>query len=86
MLDFETYSFAVPFYDNLRPYQKLPFQFSLHLFKSLYTKPKHYSFLAKGKKDPRIKLIKKMKRRLGYKGSIKFHTAREVDYFFLYGI
>ena len=70
LLDFETYSSAVPYYDNSRPYQKLCFQFSLHIFKSLYTKPKHYSFLGRGKKDPRIKLIKKMKRRLGNKGSI----------------
>jgi hypothetical protein len=29
-LDFETYQTAIPLYDGLKPYQQIPFQFSVH--------------------------------------------------------
>ncbi len=30
-LDFETFSSAIPLFDDVRPYQQVPFQFSIHL-------------------------------------------------------
>jgi len=69
-LDFETYATAVPLYDGLRPYQPIPFQFSLHIQKSKGSKPEHYSFLAEGDKDPRKEFVSKLKEVLGDKGSI----------------
>jgi len=51
-LDFETYSIAIPIYDGLKPYQQIPFQFSLHVQDSNGS-VKHFSFLADGNKDPR---------------------------------
>lgn len=66
-LDFETYSTAIPIYDGLKPYQQLPFQFSLHIVDK---ETKHISFLAEGKEDPRKEFAKKIKESLGEKGSI----------------
>lgn len=33
-LDFETYNHAIPLYDGQRPYQQIPFQYSLHILDS----------------------------------------------------
>ena len=76
-LDFETYCTAIPLYNKLRPYQNIPFQFSLHVVKdekSPGTAPsaqvKHYSFIAQGEKDPRKEFIETLKPLLANKGSI----------------
>ena len=69
-LDFETYGTAIPLYDNLKPYQQIPFQFSLHIIEKKGKKPKHYSYLADGNTDPREKFIDELKKLLGSKGSI----------------
>ncbi len=67
-LDFETFGSAIPFYDKSKPYQQIPFQFSLHVDDG--KEVKHYSFLASGKEDPRKKFVSELKRLLGSKGSI----------------
>jgi len=69
-LDFETYGTVIPLYDNLKPYQQIPFQFSLHVIEKKGNKPKHYSYLADGNSDPREDFIIELKRLLGTKGSI----------------
>jgi len=68
--DFETISPAVPLFDGTRPYQKIPFQFSLHVVESEDSKPEHVSFLAEGTGDPRPELLSELKKVLGNKGSI----------------
>jgi len=87
-LDFETYHTAIPLYNGLKPYQQIPFQFSVHKIDSKGKKT-HYSFIASGKKDPRKKFISAIKRKLGGKGSIivynqSFEQARlkEIGEFF----
>ncbi|MDP2925201.1 MAG: DUF2779 domain-containing protein [Nanoarchaeota archaeon] len=69
-LDFETIGTAIPLYDNAKPYQQIPFQFSLHVIEKESAKPKHYSYLADGNNDPREEFIEKLKKLLGTKGSI----------------
>jgi hypothetical protein len=51
-LDFETFMPAVPLYRGTRPYQMLPFQWSLHQVDSKGT-VSHQEFLAEGTSDPR---------------------------------
>lgn len=51
-LDFETVSPAIPLYAGTRPYQPLPFQWSLHHL-DLRGKLTHRDFLAEGHSDPR---------------------------------
>lgn len=68
-LDFETYQTAIPLYDGLKPYQQIPFQFSVHKIDEKGKKT-HYSFIASGKKDPRKKFINAINKKLGTKGSV----------------
>ena len=69
-LDFETISPVVPLFDGTRPYQQIPFQFSLHVVMKEHAMPEHYSFLAEGTKDPRPELLSRLKELLGEQGSI----------------
>ncbi len=74
-LDFETFMTAIPMYDQVHPYQILPFQFSLHIVPSPGSEPKHYSFLADSNMDPRPELLKQLKALLGKEGSIIAYYA-----------
>ena len=69
-MDFETYATAIPLYNGLRPYQPIPFQFSVHLIEKHGEKAKHFSFIAEGSGDPRKKFIEELKKVLGKKGTI----------------
>lgn len=51
-LDFETMSPAIPVYPGTRPFQRLPFQWSLHYVDGVDTLT-HQAFLADGQEDPR---------------------------------
>lgn len=68
--DFETIMPSVPEFDHSRPYQQLPFQFSLHIKHKPNSELEHYSFLGDGITDPREAIIKEMIKLLGNKGSI----------------
>jgi len=69
-IDFETVSAAIPLYDNSRPFQQVPFQFSVHVWESWDKEPKHYSFLAEDRSDPRPAFMKSLKSLIGLTGSI----------------
>ncbi|MCA9459277.1 MAG: DUF2779 domain-containing protein [Nanoarchaeota archaeon] len=56
-IDFETYNPPIPIYDGMKPYQRIPFQFSLHIQNSHDDKLIHYEFLAEGRSDPREDFI-----------------------------
>ncbi len=56
-MDFETFQPAVPLYDNSKPYQQIPFQYSIHLKEKKDGELKHFEFLAEPGEDPRIKFI-----------------------------
>jgi len=68
--DFETFSTVIPLYDGIKPYQKIPFQYSMHILESIEGQPKHHDFLAEGLEDPREKLLSNLKKQIGDKGSI----------------
>jgi hypothetical protein len=68
--DFETVMEGVPKYDNTRPYQQVPFQYSLHYQKSVSGVPQHSEFLGNGTDDPREGLIKQMIHDFSDEGSI----------------
>ena len=73
-LDFETFMTAIPLLDNSRPYQQVPFQFSLHTLADLAQEPKHYSWLWDGKDDPRRLMLEQLKELLGHEGSIVIYN------------
>ena len=55
-LDFETFQMPIPLYDNISPYQQIPFQYSLHIIKKENGELLHKEFLADSGIDPRRKL------------------------------
>jgi hypothetical protein len=74
-LDFETFGLAIPLYDGTRPYQDIPFQFSLHVVESPLSKPVQHSFLGDGTEDPRPRLLRELQRVLGSEGSIVAYNS-----------
>jgi hypothetical protein len=80
-LDFETIGTAIPLFDDSRPFQQIPFQFSLHILRSKNAKPEHHSFLAVGPADPRPEFMRQLRDALPEAGSVvtynaSFETAR----------
>ncbi len=69
-LDFETFSTAIPLFDGSKPYQKIPFQYSIHVLYSMEENPERREFLACGLEDPRREIISRLKDDLGDNGSI----------------
>ena len=71
-LDFETCSFAVPEFEGTRPYQRLPFQFSLHVVTN--GKKQHFEYLHDGKDDPRPAFLAALKKALPSEGSVVVYS------------
>ena len=69
-LDFETINTAIPKFDNSKPHQQIPFQFSLHIQEKPEGELRHVVFLAEGTSDPRPKFLQALKDSLGDKGYI----------------
>jgi hypothetical protein len=59
-LDFETFNTAIPKYDGIRPYQQVPFQYSLHVQLEAGAEPQHFEFLVEPNIDPRRQLIEQL--------------------------
>jgi hypothetical protein len=59
-LDFETFTAAVPPFDGLKPYQQVPFQYSLHYIESEDKELCHHEYLAGPNIDPRYDLAEKL--------------------------
>ncbi|MGE5752529.1 MAG: DUF2779 domain-containing protein [Deltaproteobacteria bacterium] len=59
-LDFETFASAVPLFDGTRPYQQVPFQYSLHRIDAEGEEPRHFEYLAQPGPDPRGEIAEKL--------------------------
>jgi len=68
-LDFETINPGIPLFDGTRPFQRIPFQFSLHMQESPGTPARHLEFLETEARDPRPALIEALAA-IGPKGSL----------------
>ena len=74
-LDFETIGTAIPLFDGVKPYQQVPFQYSLHVIRSADTKVEHRSFLAEGTADPRPEFMRQLVKELPATGSVVTYNA-----------
>jgi len=74
-LDFETINWAVPRFAGCRPYQNIPFQWSLHIMKD--GNLQHKEFLWYNKDDPRPELMTDLLDALGDSGSIMVYSNYE---------
>ena len=59
-LDFETYQKPIPEYDNMKPFQQIPFQYSLHYILEEGGELHHKEFLAQPDIDPRRSLAEQL--------------------------
>lgn len=69
-VDFESFQPPVPLYENSKPYQQIPFQYSVHYKKSPDSELLHFEFIAEPDTDPRIPFIENLLKILGDKGDI----------------
>ena len=69
-LDFETIAYAIPKFDGNRPYQKLPFQYSLHVQTAPDSSLNHYEFLFEKNENPMRALAERLVHDISHEGSI----------------
>lgn len=69
-LDYETFNPAVPLFDGYKPYQRVVFQYSLHVKKTPNAPPEHYRYLSEKIEDPTPELAKSLAQAIGEKGSV----------------
>lgn len=69
-LDYETLAGTMPAFDGVRPYQQVPFQYSLHVLESSDAKLEHKEYLHTDNTLPVEHLLKKLKKDIGKKGSV----------------
>jgi len=74
LLDFETIGPAIPLFDESRPYQQVPFQFSLHVVERLDAEPTHVSWLWDGTGDPRQMMFTELRKAIGPTGSVMAYS------------
>ena len=75
-LDFETISPAIPLYSGTRPYQQIPFQWSLHILDSS-GRLTHDSFLNDDPEDPRERFIITLLEAIPHQGAIVTYSSYE---------
>lgn len=81
-LDYETVSTALPLYNSCKPYQQIPFQYSLHVLHQPNGKLEHYEYLSHDSKTlPALELLSNLAKQIGEIGTIitwnkSFETAR----------
>ena len=73
-LDFETDNPPIPRFDNVHPYEQVPFQYSLHILDA-EGELRHREYLHTDSSDPRSKLAQALVSDLGTEGSIVAYYA-----------
>lgn len=69
-LDYETYDEAMPLYKGHKPYQKMVFQFSLHIVSNNSETIEHEEYLALEPGDPAKGLVKHLRRCISDQGTV----------------
>jgi hypothetical protein len=82
--DFETVNPALPRFAGMRPYDQIPFQWSVHVQREPGATPEHFEFLATDRSDPRPSFVSALCDSLGERGSIvvysqQFESQRLLD-------
>ena len=68
--DYETMQGLVPYFDGQRPYQQVPFQYSLHIIREPGGEVEHREYLHKDNTNPAPDLAKRLVGDMGDSGSI----------------
>lgn len=75
-MDFETVNPAIPRFSGMRPYDHLPFQWSVHVQRQPAAAPEHFEFLALDNRDPRTSFVSSLCAALGETGSIVVYNQQ----------
>lgn len=75
--DFETVNPAIPSFAGMRPYDHLPFQFSVHVQRQPRAMLEHVEFLATDANDPRREFISSLCTALGDTGNVVVYSSFE---------
>jgi hypothetical protein len=75
-MDFETVNPAIPLFAGMRPYDQIPFQWSVHVQQQPGAEPDHFEFLANDTSDPRRAFISTLCDALGDSGSIVVYSQQ----------
>ena len=83
-LDYESAMSLVPLYDGNKPYQQLPFQYSLYTIEKPGSEPKHSEYLHRDSSHPVPALLKRLKEDIGSTGTVlvwykNFETKRNME-------
>lgn len=69
-LDYETLSDLVPPFEGMRPYEQLPFQYSLHVLHAPEGEPEHYEYLHTDATNPAPSVVERLRQDIGETGSV----------------
>lgn len=69
-IDYESYNPAIPLYDGYKPFDNMPFQYSLHILAKPEGKLAHFEFLETKTIDPILGLLRSLQSHLKKSGSI----------------
>jgi CRISPR/Cas system-associated exonuclease Cas4 (RecB family) len=69
-MDFETLNPALPRFEAVRPYDPIPFQWSVHVRKTPGGQTEHDEFLAEDESDPRLPFLSSLLEVLGQEGHV----------------
>ncbi|MDQ5951170.1 MAG: hypothetical protein QG639_447 [Patescibacteria group bacterium] len=69
-LDYETMSGLIPYFDGQRPYQQVPFQYSLHVLESPEAELTQKEYLHRDNSDPSRPLTEQLIEDIGDRGSV----------------
>ena len=79
-LDYETYPSAIPLFNGYKPYQHIPFQFSLHILNEPNGELSHFGYLHQEATDPSQAIITELRKIIGPEGRIiVWHKSFERD-------
>jgi len=68
--DYETMQGLVPYFDGQRPYQQIPFQYSLHIIRQPGSEVEHKEYLHKDNSDPARPLAEQLIQDIGTTGTV----------------
>jgi hypothetical protein len=69
-VDYESFNPAIPMYKGYKPYDQMPFQWSLHVLEHEGGELKHYEFIETEEIDPIPRFLKELQKVVGKQGSI----------------
>jgi hypothetical protein len=79
-LDYETFSPAIPLFSGFGPFDKVPFQFSLHILRAPGAEPEHVEYLHMEQSDPTDAVIKLLEEHIAPQGTVvAWNKSFEMD-------